>query len=271
MIKQAKEKSMNYKILFLDIDGTILKPDHTYTSSTKEAIKQVQQQGLLVFLCTGRPLHEVNDLAHELGVDAYIGYNGSYAVYQDTPLVNEPMKRNTLEEFLSIASKHQHELVCYTTKKNYFTSLSSPATKDFIEVFQLKQNEKLTDDSLDHILGASIMNVSPEQVQWYEAIEEDIHLSGVNVNGVSNCYDIIRDSVNKGETVKKVLDHLQLYKEQAIAFGDGMNDKEMLQTVGEGFIMENGDPQLFPYAKHQTTSVDNSGIFNGLKKLGLVK
>ncbi|GAA0417076.1 Cof-type HAD-IIB family hydrolase [Virgibacillus salarius] len=262
---------MNYKILFLDIDGTILKPDHTYSPSTKEAIVQVQQQGILVFLCTGRPLHEVNDLAHDLGIDAYIGYNGAYAAYQDKPLVNEPMKQHTLESFLLLASKHHHELVCYTSEKNYFTTLFNSITKDFAEVFQLKQNERLSDHVLDQILGASIMNVSPDQIKLYEAMEEGIHLSKVNVEGVENCYDIIRKQVNKGEAVKGVLKHLQIKKEQAIAFGDGMNDKEMLQAVGEGFIMENGDPNLLPFAKHQTTSVQNSGIFNGLKQLGLVK
>jgi hypothetical protein len=50
-----------------------------------------------------------------------------------------------------------------------------------------------------------------------------------------------------------------------------MNDKEMLQTVGESFVMANGDPNLFSYAKHRTTTVDNSGIYYGLKKLGLIK
>ncbi len=71
--------------------------------------------------------------------------------------------------------------------------------------------------------------------------------------------------------MEKVLAVLGIPKEQAIAFGDGMNDKEMLQTVGESFVMANGDPNLFPYAKHRTTTVDNSGIYYGLKKLGIIK
>jgi hypothetical protein len=47
--------------------------------------------------------------------------------------------------------------------------------------------------------------------------------------------------------------------------GDGMNDKEMLSNVGEGFSMGSGSPELFLYPKHVTTGVDDSGIFNGLK------
>ncbi|MFU0789884.1 HAD family hydrolase [Cerasibacillus sp. JNUCC 74] len=262
---------MTYKTLFLDIDGTILTPDHTYTSSTKEAIGQVQEQGMLVFICTGRPLHEVKELGEELGVEGYIGYNGAYAIYEDNILVDEPINQSTFEQFLAVAKKNNHEIVCYTSDKNYFTSLTNPVMKNFSEVFQLKNNRMLTQDVHSQILSFSLINVPPEQAKEYEILNNDFYLSEVIVNGISDCYDVIRKRVNKGEAVKKVLQHIGGKPEQAIAFGDGMNDKEMLQVVGEGFAMGNSNPDLFPYAKHRTTSVDDSGIYNGLKKLNLVK
>jgi hydroxymethylpyrimidine pyrophosphatase-like HAD family hydrolase len=87
---------------------------------------------------------------------------------------------------------------------------------------------------------------------------------------MENCFDVIRDKVNKGFGVNCVLNHLGIRKDTAIAFGDGLNDKEMLQNVGEGFAMGNAHPELLSYAKHKTTPVTNSGIFNGLKSLGLL-
>lgn len=262
---------MTYKTLFLDIDGTILTPNHTYTACTKDAIKQVQQQGILVFICTGRPLHEVKELGEELGVEGYIGYNGAYAIYENHILVNKPMDKQILEQFLALAKQNHHELVCYTKDKNYYTSLSHPVIKNFVDVFQLRNNQLLTTDVHDQILGSSIINVLPSQVQAYEELDTDIHLSEVTVNNISNCYDIIRQQVNKGEAIKSVLQHLDIEPRQAIAFGDGMNDKEMLQIVGEGFAMENSNPELFAYAKYRTTSVEESGIYNGLKQLQLVR
>lgn len=261
---------MTYKILFLDIDGTILKSDHTYTDSTKDAISQLQNKGIEVFLCTGRPLHEVKELAEELGVESYIGYNGAYAEYQNEAVIDEPMDKNTVENFIEIANSNSHQMVLYTSEKNYFTSKESPAVKNFIDIFQLIQNDLYTDEVAHHILGASVMNLNTEQAALYE-LSTNIHLSQVNVEGAQDCFDIIRKNVNKGEAVKSILKRLNISKEQAIAFGDGMNDKEMLQSVGEGFAMENGDPNLFAYARHKTTSVENSGIFNGLKQLGLVE
>ncbi|MCJ7842587.1 HAD family hydrolase [Lederbergia sp. NSJ-179] len=259
-----------YQVLFLDIDGTILKPDHTYDASTKKAIKQVQEIGLEVFLATGRPLHEIRDLAKELNVDSFIGYNGALALYKEEPVVNEPMAEETVLNFLEIAKKNGHEMVLYTSEKNYFTSLDKSVVKHFIKMFQLKENNIFTEKVADQILGATLINLTEEDRQLYQ-FDPTYHLSQVNVEALLHCYDVIRDRVNKGGAISKILDVLQVPKEKAIAFGDGMNDKEMLQTVGEGFAMGNAHPDLFQYAKHKTTSVLESGIFNGLKSLHLIK
>ncbi|MYL45844.1 HAD family hydrolase [Virgibacillus halodenitrificans] len=261
---------MTYKILFLDIDGTILKPDHTYETTTKNAIKQVKDQGIEVFLATGRPLHEVEKLASDLEISSYIGYNGAFAVYQNETIINEPMRKKSVEEFLQISEELQHDMVLYSRDKNYFTSLEKEVVQKFIETFQLVKNDTYHDGVSSDILGATVINVSEGQAQNYE-IEPDIRLSPVNVDGAQNSYDIIRNQVNKGEAVKKLLDRLEIPREKAIAFGDGMNDKEMLMAVGEGFAMSDGHPDLAQYAKHQTTAVTDSGIYNGLRKLGLVK
>ncbi|SET59593.1 hypothetical protein SAMN05216389_11643 [Oceanobacillus limi] len=261
---------MIYKILFLDIDGTILKPDHTYTDLTKDAIAQVKEQGIEVFLATGRPLHEIRDLAHELGVESFIGYNGAYAVYQNETILDEPMNKATIDAFLATAEEKGHELVMYTNKKNYFTSLERPSIDKFLETFHLQHNQVIDPAVTDQILGVTLINVPSEEASYYD-IEEDIHLSPVNVHGIENCFDVIRKTVNKGEAVKGVLNRLDLPKESAIAFGDGMNDKEMLQCVGAGFAMGNAHPDLVQYANYQTTTVSESGVYQGLKELGLVK
>ncbi|MEK3905556.1 HAD family hydrolase [Oceanobacillus sp. FSL W7-1309] len=261
---------MSYKVLFLDIDGTILKPDHTYTDSTKDAIEQAKQNGVEVFIATGRPYIEIQDLAEELTIDSFIAYNGGYAIYQDQTVVNEPMDPTIVKEFIEIAKQHNHELVLYTKEKNYFTDLNHPFVKKFNDIFQLKQNALFAEEVADQIIGATVLNIEPGDASLYE-IEENIRLSQVNVEGATKAFDIIRKNVNKGEAVTKILQRIGIPMEQAIAFGDGMNDCEMLQAVGEGFAMDNAHPELFTYAKHRTTSVSDSGIYNGLKKLGVIE
>ncbi|WP_066256486.1 HAD family hydrolase [Neobacillus drentensis] len=260
----------NYKVLFLDIDGTLVRPDDTIEDSTKEAISQVQAKGIEVFLATGRPLHELKELAKELKIHSFIGYNGAYAIYKGEDLFQEPMKSSTVQSFLEIAKANGHEVVLYTNSKNVFTNLTSEVITDFMQKFHLHKNEAYS-PSINHaVLGMTLVNLKKEDPALYNK-EDGIHLSQVNVEGMRHCYDVIRDSVNKGYGIQVVLKQLGINKESSIAFGDGMNDKEMLQQVGESFAMGNGHSDLFQYAKHKTTEVTDSGIYNGLKMLGLVK
>jgi Cof subfamily protein (haloacid dehalogenase superfamily) len=260
----------NYKVLFLDIDGTLLRPDDSIEDSTKEAIAQVQSIGLEVFLATGRPLHEIDELAKELNIHSFIGYNGAYAIYKGADIFQKPMNSSTVKNFLTIAKENDHEVVLYTNSKNVFTNMESEILTDFMHKFHLHKNEPYSPSVNNAVLGMTLVNLKKEDPSLYQN-DEGIHLSQVNLEGMRHCYDVIRDSVNKGYGVQVVLERLGIDKESSIAFGDGMNDKEMLQNVGEGFAMGNGHPDLFQYAKHRTTNVTDSGIFNGLKMLCLVK
>lgn len=261
----------NYKILFLDIDGTILKPDDTIEESTKHAVAEVKKKGIEVFLATGRPLHEIEHIANELNIESFIGYNGAYAIHKGMDIFREPMSAKTVESFVQIAKSNGHELVLYTHEKNIFSDLNSEVVKGFLHAFHLHKNESYSKEYIDLILGITLINLSENEPILYEEDDKSIHLSQVNVDGLRHCYDVIRDNVNKGIAVQHILKMLDIPKESSVAFGDGMNDKEMLSVVGEGFAMGNGHPDLFQYAKHTTTKVTNSGIYNGLKSIGIVE
>jgi len=260
---------MSFKALFLDIDGTILRPDHSYSEKTKDAIQQLKNKGIEIFLATGRPIHEIKELATSLNIDSFIGYNGALAIYNNETVVDETMSEELVKKMVAISKEKQHEFVMYTNKKSYFANVDSPSSRNFSETFQMKYTENYTSDVADQILGITIMNVKENEKTLYQ-IDPSIVLAEVKVNNLKDTYDVLRTNVNKGEAIKKTLERLNITADETIAFGDGMNDKEMLQFVGEGFAMGNANPNLFQFAKHKTTSVTEDGIFNGLKKLGLV-
>ncbi|WP_160721003.1 Cof-type HAD-IIB family hydrolase [Bacillus sp. USDA818B3_A] len=259
-----------YEVLFLDIDGTLVTPDNKIQESTKSAVAQVQAKGIEVFLATGRPLHEIHDLASQLNIRSFIGYNGAYAIYKGKDIFQEPIEKSIVKRYIDIAHHHSHDAVFYTDKENLFTDLDASLIQNFINVFNFRNNKIYTPEVNQEILGITMINLKPEDVSLYES-EHGIHLSQVNVEGLRSCYDVIRNKIHKGYGIEMLLKHLDIKKEQSIAFGDGMNDKEMLQAVGESFAMGNGHPDIFQFAKYKTTEVTNSGIFNGLKMLGLVE
>src|SRR5699024_12515530 len=135
------------KVAFLDIDGTLLKPDdHTYCSTTEDAISQLQRQGIEVFFATGRPLHDNRDLMEQFQVSSYIGYNGSYAIYKNETIWNQPLPSDVLNRFFIINTYHHHELAFYTHEKYYFTSSDIPAIEIFSNTFKLKQTATFKQD-----------------------------------------------------------------------------------------------------------------------------
>lgn len=260
----------NYKILFLDIDGTILTPDDTIEDSTKTAISEMKKQDIEVVLATGRPIHEIKELGQELNISSYIGYNGALGIFEGETIFAEPMPVEDVKYILEVAKENNHEVVLYTDSKNYLTDLDSDLVKTFLEQFHLRQNDTFTEKVIDDILGITIITKEEDGEALYQ-FKDGIHLSQVNVEGMQHCFDVIRDKVNKGAGIQFLLNKLGIERESSIAFGDGMNDKEMLSFAGEGFAMGNAHPDLFQYAKHRTTDVNDSGIYNGLKSLGLLK
>lgn len=259
----------NYKILFLDIDGTILRADDTIEESTKIAIDQMRKQNVEVVLATGRPIHEILELAEELKISSYIGYNGALGIYEGETIFAEPMNPEDVHYILEVANANGHEVVLYSDSKNYVTNFESNSVKTFIKQFHLRRNAIFGEEVIENILGMTIITSGAAGDTLYQ-FNNGIHLSQVNVEGMQHCFDVIRDQVNKGIGVKFLLDKLGIEREQSIAFGDGINDKEMLAFAGEGFAMGNAHPMLFEHAKHRTTEVTNSGIYNGLKSLGLL-
>ncbi|WP_449538740.1 Cof-type HAD-IIB family hydrolase [Ferdinandcohnia sp. Marseille-Q9671] len=258
------------KIVFLDIDGTILRPDDTIEPSTKEAVTQLMQKGIEVFLATGRPLHEITEIGDELSISSYIAYNGAFAIRRGDTLFNEPLSPRLVENLLQTTNEHNFDVVLYSQNKNVFTNMEPQIVKQFIKTFHLRKNSLYSADKKEEFLGATIITTEEQAEEKYRHLK-DIHLSSVNVEGMKTCRDVIRNTVNKGVAVKAVLAALQLTPEQAVAFGDGMNDKEMLSTVGTGFAMGNAHPDLISFAKYKTTDVENSGVYKGLVSLGLIK
>jgi Cof subfamily protein (haloacid dehalogenase superfamily) len=259
----------DYKILFLDIDGTILTPDDRIEESTKFAINEMKKQDIEVVLATGRPIHEIKELGQELQISSYIGYNGALGIYEGETIFAERMQAEDVKYILDIAKENKHEVVLYSDSKNYLTNLDSDIVKTFLRQFHLRQNDIFTNDVIEDILGMTIITTGTNGESLYQ-FNDSIHLSQVNIDGMQHCYDVIRDQVNKGIGIQFLLNKLGIDRESSIAFGDGMNDKEMLSFAGEGFAMGNAHPELFQHAKHKTTDVTDSGIYNGLKHLGLL-
>ncbi|MBS4217904.1 Cof-type HAD-IIB family hydrolase [Bacillus sp. FJAT-49711] len=255
------------KIVFFDIDGTLLDDKKNLPASTKAAIKTLQEKGVYTALATGRAPFMVTTLLKELDMESYVSFNGQYVVFGNEVVYTNPLDSLKLKKLIQVAEKHQHHLV-------------------FLNESTLKSNVEF-DSRVKESLGTLKM-VHPEydpnffeKTNIYQALlfakeGEDGYLIDFENNLTfirwhEESLDVVPKGGSKAEGIKKLIARLGFELQNTYAFGDGLNDIEMLQTVGTGIAMGNAHEAVKMHADFITTSVDNDGIVNGLIEVGLLE
>ncbi|MDA1675260.1 Cof-type HAD-IIB family hydrolase [Bacillus cereus group sp. TH152-1LC] len=260
---------MKYKIVFLDIDGTILSHNHTIPESTKKAVKELKEKGIEVVIATGRSSFETKHIADELGITSTITFNGSYVNYNGEEVYKQNLSEEIVSEFIQLANKKGDAVSCSGLETKYYTKKSHPVVQEAIDTFEFKGT--ILADNLEQLDGVFQMNLycnTKDELNSYHDTISGLRLAPWNTT--LNCADVLSSETSKAEGIKTLLSYLNISKEEAVAFGDGLNDIEMLSFVGAGVAMGNSHPKLFAHAKFKTTSVDKDGIYCGLKGLGIL-
>lgn len=259
---------MAYKIVFFDIDGTLVNEAREIPHSTKEAIKKLQHQNIHVLIATGRAPSQFKFIAEELGIDSFISCNGSYVLYQNQQIFHQPIPKETLESIEKIARFNQHPIVYAGNEECYSDFYEHP---DVLASFSWLR--------LPHLpIHNKHMQIKKEIYQVYlycSSAEERIYTQTLQntfsfIRPHPLYMDVFLHGISKATGIQAVLKHLQISPFDAVAFGDGLNDKEMLSYVGMGIAMGNAHPDLIAHAKFITKPVEDDGILHGLTKIGLL-
>src|SRR5213595_3088611 len=96
------------KIVFFDIDGTLLDHDKNLPMSTRQAVMELKNNGVFVAIATGRAPFMFESLRKELEIDSYVSFNGQYVVFENEPIYENPLDSSELEMFLKDTRKNSH-------------------------------------------------------------------------------------------------------------------------------------------------------------------
>ncbi|MFU0791696.1 Cof-type HAD-IIB family hydrolase [Virgibacillus proomii] len=257
---------MHKKIVFFDIDGTILNETNKIPSSTKQAIKQLQDNGVYVAIATGRAPFMFEHIRKELNIHSFVSFNGQYVVFEGEEVYTNPINSDELADLYQATLKHKFPIVFMNHQQMKATVPDHP----FI-------NESLK--SLDF----SYPDVDPafyEQESIYQALlfckqkEEKLfakdHKALHFLRWHEYSCDIIPQGGSKAVGVKKLIEASGLNIADTYAFGDGLNDMEMIKEIGTGVAMGNAIQELKTVADYTTDHVEKDGIAKGLKQLRLI-
>lgn len=256
---------MSRRIFFFDIDGTLCLQNKV-SSRVKDAIMNIQKNGDLCFIASGRPPTFIQDAVKDIPFDGYILVNGAYATYHDQMIYEVKMNENELKELCLYLREHHCDYILQTRSNNYldkqFTRLY-----DFFNMIGIKVNSFIRDFDEDEVIKDVIkVEIWPDN----EQVSQDVVERFKNFTWhqyINSNMEVCISGISKAWGIKKVIDYFDIDIDNTYCFGDGCNDIDMFKTVEHSYAMGNADEDVKAYAKYVCPSIEEDGVAVILEQL----
>lgn len=275
------------KIIFLDVDGTLVDYENNLPDSAVKAIRLARENGHRVYICTGRSKAEVYQEILDIGLDGMIGGNGSYVEDNNHVVMHQLI---TKEQCIRIVDwLHGRGLEFYLESNNgLFAS----------ENFEIRGESTIQEYSKrkgkDDADKMTIRKVFPDMIFGEELYREDLNKVSYILNSYQDYLDtkaqfpdlqsgtwggkdeeaLFGDLGIMGITKAKAIEHLLTYlgadRADTIAFGDAKVDVSMLEYCAYGVAMGNGGKEIKEVADYITDDVDKDGLYKAFVELKLI-
>lgn len=283
---------MNKKIIFFDVDGTLVdvRPAREYVpESTIKAVRETRKKGNLCFLCTGRSLAEIYPHILDVGFDGIIGAGGGFVTIGDEMLYHKKVSDNDVHRVVDFFEENDYD---YYLESNggLFASENLVSRLEKITYGDLENDEnarKKKEEQPSHFItslieGESMYRSDVNKICFLE--NKDIPFQTI-ADHFSDAFNVIHctvpafgdDSgelsvvgVNKASAIETLIQHLNIPKENTFAFGDGMNDTDMLEYCHVGIAVGNAKEGLKEIADEVCDDIAKDGIYKAMKKHQLI-
>jgi len=260
----------SYRLLVVDIDGTLVNRYGTISDRDKEALSRARGAGIQVALSTGRGLQATLSIIQDLSLDSYhISFDGALVSHPGSSeeIYVSPIGKELVRQMIDVARQCRVDLELFTVTR-YFVereTWSTDAHRDFfgvnstvVDLRQIWQRER--------ILKGGVVPTSPEEkaraADFYRRLDHRLHLSRARTPVYPDVefINILAPGVSKGKALEKLAAHLKIPLGETIAVGDGTNDVSLLKTAGLAIAMGNADDEVKATADYVTLDVDHSGL-----------
>lgn len=277
------------KVIFLDVDGTLVDYDNTIPESAVTAIRQARQNGHKVYVCTGRSRAEMQPEIWDIGIDGMIGGNGSYVEDQGQVIMHQLISKEDTKHIVDWL--HSRGLEFYLESNNglFASENFRDAARPVLREYSLRKGrtqEEVKDQEAEDALhglvyGGELYRDDLNKVSFIlsdyqdhlDAIEEFPNLEAHTWGGRGETAlfgDLGVKDINKAHAIDVLLNHLGVDRQDTIAFGDAKIDIPMLDYCKIGVSMGNGGPEILSMADMITDDVADDGLYNAFAKLGLL-
>jgi Cof subfamily protein (haloacid dehalogenase superfamily) len=264
---------MKRKIIFFDIDGTILS-NRTFSisDSTRAAILKAQENGHLVFINTGRAMAEIGNEITDIGFDGYICGCGTYIIYEDKELFHKTISPKLISRLIEDMRRYRVEALLEGTGAIYYDrddAIQNPILKEIkhYHMFSQKFNIGSWDDKTVSFDKFCIWASSDELFYQFQEIYKN---NFDFIHRRDKFYEVVPKGYSKATGIEYILGHLNIAREDTYALGDSSNDLSMLLYVKHSIAMGNSIQDIINMASYVTKDVDEEGVACALKHYNII-
>ncbi|MFP3666154.1 Cof-type HAD-IIB family hydrolase [Priestia aryabhattai] len=231
-----------FKLIALDMDGTLLNNQQEISEENRAAIAKAQEQGVHVVLSTGRSLLTCREYAQSLQLSSYlITVNGSEIWDESGQLVERKLiDASHIEKMWNLTQNHKLNFWAVTTDKVWRDEFPEDiASQEWLKFGYDIPDDALREEVLKQIAGISDFEISNSS------------LTNLEINALG---------INKAKGIMTVCDRLGISMDEVIAMGDSLNDMAMIEAAGCGIAMGNAQEAVKEAADWVTDTNVNSGV-----------
>lgn len=259
------------KFVFFDIDDTLYVKDKNYVpESAILAIRKLKQNGIIPAIATGRTRcgfpAQVDQLIQQENIELIISINGQCVEYQGKMIEKHSIEKEKIDQLVQLFRQQgidygfvAHEAVAVSQRSAKLCDALNPiltsyiVDKDYYLTQDVQQLLCFYDPSQDPLLENNHLMEGLKVIRWHQ-----------------NAVDILNEESSKARGIARAVKLLGYSMDNVMAFGDGLNDLEMLSEVAVGVAMGNSHPQLKAQAKYVTEHIEQNGIYHFLAENGLI-
>ena len=259
---------MSYKVLALDIDGTLTNVKKEITEVTKKAVTDAAKAGVKIVIASGRPIQGIIPFAEELNLkelDGYIlSFNGGRLISCKTNEIIYDMKLplEYLPEIYALSKKYKVNLMSYENDDLICEDIEDEflAIEARINGLGIKKVDKL-DEYIDFSINKCLMLGPGDYLGEVEKkVHEELHDRMDVYRSEPYFLEILPKGVDKAKALAKLLDILNCDRSELMACGDGYNDLTMIEYAGMGVAMANARDEVKAVADYVTLSNEEDGV-----------
>lgn len=266
---------MNYDLIAIDIDGTLVTRSHTIAEPVFEAIQRVVKTGKKIVLCTGRPFPGAKPYMEELGLtdegDYMITYHGALVQRTDTleKIIHHELNHDDLIQWHTLASD---------LKSNFHSVRNDGVYTDLRDLDRFALIEPTVNNIPLRVRTIAEMNqemtfskfLMADEFETIQELEDNIPIEMRQkytvVRSMPNTIEVLNKNASKGQSLKELAHLLNIPKERIMAIGDSGNDIDMVEYAGLGVAMGNAIPEVKDVADVVTDTVDEFGVATAINR-----